>query len=268
MTPRPDAPLVMCERLVKMVALARAHGRHGREVHEDTQEHNLTDRAYAERVVPQATARERASYKGVTYRDGKWYRLSGESYASAAALIAGSSYIFEDDDHAALLALRDAPEPEDALDTLLRSMVLATKECSIDDITRAVRALIAAESPTRTAAEVPDGDWPAYLMIRDTKLNDDQGGQGQRIFTTAGSFYEKMKYVRADLVEAKKFTAADHVAALVEKIKSLPRFGMEVVSMPYDVQGCRKVRKPLGEFMCVRDIYDCISGIAPTPEGA
>lgn len=41
--------------------------------------------------------------------------------------------------------------------------------------------------------------WPDYLMIRDTALHDDLGGLGQRIYTTAGSGYEKMKYVRADL---------------------------------------------------------------------
>ena len=116
MTPRPDAPLVMRRsEVVELVARARAHGYKGYSVDVDYTGDMGGARSmdYAERVVPQATARERASYKGVTYRDGKWYRLSGESYASAAALIAGSSYIFEDDDHAALLALRDAPEPEE-----------------------------------------------------------------------------------------------------------------------------------------------------------
>lgn len=43
------------------------------------------------------------------------------------------------------------------------------------------------------------GDWPDYLMIRDTGLQDDMGGLGQRIFTTAGAGYQKVKYVRADL---------------------------------------------------------------------
>lgn len=41
--------------------------------------------------------------------------------------------------------------------------------------------------------------WPTYLMLRDTKLHDDIGGGGQRIFTTAGAGYKKVKYVRYDL---------------------------------------------------------------------
>ena len=36
-------------------------------------------------------------------------------------------------------------------------------------------------------------------MIRDTAINDDAGGLGQRIYTTAGAGYEKVKYTRADL---------------------------------------------------------------------
>lgn len=44
--------------------------------------------------------------------------------------------------------------------------------------------------------------WPSHVMLRDTNLHDDQGGLGQRIFTTAGAGYEKVKYVRADLIPA------------------------------------------------------------------
>lgn len=44
-----------------------------------------------------------------------------------------------------------------------------------------------------------DSEWPEYVMLRDTKLHDDMGGLGQRIFTTAGAGYEKKKYIRADL---------------------------------------------------------------------
>lgn len=42
--------------------------------------------------------------------------------------------------------------------------------------------------------------WPDRLMIRDTKLHDDIGGAGQRIYTTAGQGYEKRLYLRADAV--------------------------------------------------------------------
>lgn len=45
----------------------------------------------------------------------------------------------------------------------------------------------------------PTGEWPEYLMIRDTGLHDDLGGGGQRIFTTAGRGYQKIKYIREDL---------------------------------------------------------------------
>ena len=41
--------------------------------------------------------------------------------------------------------------------------------------------------------------WPDELMIRDTGIHDDAGGKGQRIYTTAGFGYEKVKNVRADL---------------------------------------------------------------------
>jgi hypothetical protein len=44
--------------------------------------------------------------------------------------------------------------------------------------------------------------FPETLMIRDTETYDGNGigGFGQRIFTTAGFGYEKVKYVRADIL--------------------------------------------------------------------
>jgi hypothetical protein len=45
-------------------------------------------------------------------------------------------------------------------------------------------------------------DWPERVHLRDTKLHDDLGGLGQRIFTTAGQGYEKQEYVRGDLYDA------------------------------------------------------------------
>ena len=44
-----------------------------------------------------------------------------------------------------------------------------------------------------------DATWPERLRLRDTKLHDDIGGAGQRIFTTSGQGYEKKVYVRADV---------------------------------------------------------------------
>lgn len=55
-----------------------------------------------------------------------------------------------------------------------------------------------ADPSTDTASAVSE-DWPEYLMLRDTKLHDDMGGKGQRIYTTAGFGYEKRKYIREDL---------------------------------------------------------------------
>lgn len=46
-----------------------------------------------------------------------------------------------------------------------------------------------------------DHVWPAVLHVRDTKLHDDLGGPGQRIYTTAGNGYKRVRYIRADLVE-------------------------------------------------------------------
>ena len=44
-------------------------------------------------------------------------------------------------------------------------------------------------------------NFPEKLRLRDTELYDDQGGLGQRIFTTAGAGYVKQEYVRADLYD-------------------------------------------------------------------
>ena len=46
-----------------------------------------------------------------------------------------------------------------------------------------------------------DSIFPESLMIRDTGLNDDLGGSGRRIYTTAGSGYDRVEYFRDDVVE-------------------------------------------------------------------
>ena len=58
--------------------------------------------------------------------------------------------------------------------------------------------------------------WPDVLMIRDTKLHDDLGGCGQRVYTTAGNGDVRQKYVRADLVEADREELARLRAMMVE----------------------------------------------------
>jgi hypothetical protein len=59
-------------------------------------------------------------YKGVTYRDGKWWfrELSYDKAARLIAIVCG----FTDTDHAALLALRDDPyEPVPTLEAVVQS---------------------------------------------------------------------------------------------------------------------------------------------------
>jgi hypothetical protein len=79
--------------------------------------------------------------------------------------------------------------------------------------------------------------WPDRLMIRDTKLHDDLGGLGQRIYTTAGAGYVKHEYVRTELVaelltartdrliglfaqQLKRFLERDDVAFLCDEIRA------------------------------------------------
>lgn len=57
--------------------------------------------------------------------------------------------------------------------------------------------------------------YPDRLMIRDTMLHDDMGGLGQRIYTTAGQGYERVEYIRADLIAMK--TVPDPIAILAKE---------------------------------------------------
>ena len=59
--------------------------------------------------------------------------------------------------------------------------------------------------------------WPTKLRIRDTKLHDDMGGSGQRIYTTAGRGYKTVEYVRADLASLQ----APQEAGLVRDLQLL-----------------------------------------------
>ena len=43
--------------------------------------------------------------------------------------------------------------------------------------------------------------FPERLRLRDTRLHDDMGGAGQRIYTTAGQGYQKQEYVIGDIVD-------------------------------------------------------------------
>lgn len=72
--------------------------------------------------------------------------------------------------------------------------------------------------------------WPNRLELRDTKLHDDLGGSGQRIYTTAGQGYTKVMYVRSDIHEA-------DLAALRNEIKLLNAHTDSLISNGYEWAG-------------------------------
>jgi hypothetical protein len=67
---------------------------------------------------------------------------------------------------------------------------------------------------------MPDETFPGTLRIRDTRIYDDIGGGGQRIYTTAGQGYTKVGYIRADLV-AERDAEIERLRAHIEKGKAL-----------------------------------------------
>lgn len=75
-------------------------------------------------------------------------------------------------------------------------------------------------------------EMPHRLRLRDTGLHDDQGGMGQRIYTTAGFGYEKTEYLRASWVRERLETA---IAGLREDLaqyraKGFSEFARDVVT--------------------------------------
>jgi hypothetical protein len=125
---------------------------------------------------------------------------------------------FSDDDYEALLDLKNNPyEPtstlEDIVDEWSRNSCGAwpqMRDDLCDRIREAFQLIDANNQSTNDGSE-----WPTYVMIRDTKLHDDLGGGGQRIFTTAGNGYEKRKYIRDDIAN-NTLTVKDHVDALIK----------------------------------------------------
>lgn len=64
-------------------------------------------------------------------------------------------------------------------------------------------------------------EWPVRLHIRDTKLRDDMGGGGQRIYTTAGRGYKTVEYIRADAITRSPPPNKDRIAASSERERVL-----------------------------------------------
>ena len=63
------------------------------------------------------------------------------------------------------------------------------------------------------SAERMKSEFPMSLSLRDTGLYDDIGGLGQRIYTSSGQGYEKVRYVRAD--------TADMLAAALRELEEM-----------------------------------------------
>jgi hypothetical protein len=103
-------------------------------------------------------------------------------------------------------------------------------------------------------------EWPEYVMLRDTKLHDDMGGAGQRIYTTAGQGYEKIKYVRADLLEAARAPLLEElerermrlVACGVVAMSDTPESAASARDMhaDYRSEACESVARRVDE--CIR----------------
>ena len=72
-------------------------------------------------------------------------------------------------------------------------------------------------------------NFPEKLRLRDTELYDDQGGLGQRIFTTAGAGYVKQEYVRADLYDNSQ---AQLDAVKWQPIETAPKQGAILLWVP------------------------------------
>jgi hypothetical protein len=68
--------------------------------------------------------------------------------------------------------------------------------------------------------------WPETLLIRDTKIYDDLGGGGKRIYTTTGNGYERKEYTRSDIAQSRIETleAADEIESLRELVKQQSKF--------------------------------------------
>lgn len=87
--------------------------------------------------------------------------------------------------------------------------------------------------------------WPERLKIRDTQLNDDLGGLGQRIYTTAGAGYEKREYVRGDIHD-EALTKLDRCQdALQEIINWSQAYPLQTFPEP-DFEKAAKVLKDAG----------------------
>ena len=114
-------------------------------------------------------------------------------------------------------------------------------------------------------------EFPERLRIRDTKLNDDMGGLGQRIYTTAGAGYEKREYVCVDLydnlasaLDMKDKRIAELEAIAAEQLSRLTAL-TEGITEATGKEGTTAILTHIGrleadnaELRAVADAADCI----------
>lgn len=178
-------------------------------------------KAKAEAAAP--TPRPAPSYKGVTYREGKWWDADGAAYTSAARCIdqneAGRDEVFKqealtDADHAALLALRDAaaaaPTLEEVVDQWVKENVYLTDESSRRELCTMLRtAFPQIDAPAVQAPEV--SEWDREQMDAVCKLAHELGWNGVENSKLLSVFLRD--YIETN-VRAPELTAAERVPTL------------------------------------------------------
>lgn len=82
--------------------------------------------AWKAKAETKSSPRPAPSYKGVTYRDGKWWTTETQYYTNAFELMACNLNTFTDADHAALLKLRDAAAAVPTLASVVDDWMLHT----------------------------------------------------------------------------------------------------------------------------------------------
>jgi hypothetical protein len=130
---------------------------------------NMADRicALESGNTPKQKPRRFREYKGVTYRDGKWwYHQKLSSYTSAVQACYHFIGLASDEDHAALLALRDDPyEPVETLEDVIkraRNEWWSADAVSSDALTHYIARTVQAWMDT----QVPDIDAAAEVLLR------------------------------------------------------------------------------------------------------
>jgi hypothetical protein len=156
------------------------------------------------------------SYKGVTYREGKWCHPSHMSQANVYLALSANFNNPTDADHAALLALRDDPfEPVETLEAIIEPALTAMYELGWDrqggssdmaaeDLAESIRTWLAQQPPCKSDGQTY---WAAVAMLG--RLSPET----EALTDTLGVLTQISDVLSAQPAPA--LTAAQHVAALV-----------------------------------------------------